>query len=155
MASVRLSQSPGYRLLHREQDWRGWDVRDAAGNPLGRVTDFIIDTDASTAVELVLDNGAVVAIDDVLVEQQSLTVWGGAPSRGAAPSLQLFEQGTLDVIEQVERAVLTKRLIVIEELVISHDVIERTARIQATLRRVDVDVERMADESGTITGSPG
>jgi hypothetical protein len=146
MASVTLSQANEYRLVHEDQDWHGWPVHDAGGNQLGRVTDFIIDTDASRAVALVLDTGSEIPVDDVLVGDQSLIVWGGgAEPPAGTQSLQAFENGTLDVMEHVERAVFRKRPIVVEELLISHDVVERKARIQTTLKRVDVDVERLPE----------
>jgi hypothetical protein len=150
MASVLLSQSNGYRLVHPDQDWRGWKVHDANGSLLGRVADFVIDTDASTAAALALDSGTTVAVEDVVVGEGTLTVRGDrAPSGGdTPPSLQLFQDGTLDVVERVERAVFRKHPVVIEELLVSHDVVDREARIQTTLRRRDVDVERIRESEG-------
>lgn len=143
MASVTLSQSREYRLEHDDQDWHGWQVHDTAGNLIGRVADFIIDTDESRAVSIVLDTGGEVPLADLLVEDGSLVVWGeDAVQRVAAPSLQSFEAGTLDVVERVEVAVFRKRPVVIEELVIDHEIVDRKARIQTTLRRRDVEVER-------------
>lgn len=56
-------------------------------------------------------------------------------------SFEPFQHGTFDVLERVERAVLNKRPVVVEELLISHDVVDGEARVQSTLKRLDVDVE--------------
>lgn len=152
MASVTLSQSSAYRLADPDQDWHGWEVHDATGHLIGRVADFVIDTEEARAVSLVLDNGTAVPVEDVIVGERTLTVWGGgAPASEDAPSLPLFQNGTLDVLEHVERAVFRKRPIVIEELLVSHDVIDRKARIQTTLRRLDVDVERIPETGRSST----
>ena len=145
MASVTLSQSRRYRLVHPDQDWHGWNVYDTGGGLVGRVADFIIDTEQSRAVALVLDSGGTVPLDDVLVGDTSLTVAGDAPPRPGAQSLQPFEAGTFDVPERVEIAVFKTRPFVVEELVISRDVVERTAHIHTTVRRRDVEVEHIPE----------
>jgi hypothetical protein len=162
VAFVTLSESSGYRLEHQQQDWRGWPVQDAHGHTLGRVTDFIIDTEGARAVSLVLDTAAHVPLDEVRVRDKYLVALHGAtrPSRGAtAPSrgtdraaeaaaLRPFENGSLDVQERAEIAVITTHPKVIEELVISHEIVERKERVETTVRRVDVDVERLPEPRG-------
>ena len=142
MASDTLSQSRGYRFAHREQDWRGWQVHDPAGILVGRVADVIIDTGESRVVALVLDTGSEVALEDVIVGDGSLVLWTSvAPVE--APALAPFQDGIMDITERVEVAALRKRPMVVEELLLTHDLVERELRIHTTLRRRDVDVERL------------
>ena len=141
MSSVTLSQSGAYRLLHQDQDWHGWAVHDNAGHLLGRVTDFIIDTEQARAVALVLDSKTQVPLDHILVGEHSLMVWSNVSTAPAdAASWQPFDRGTLDVMESVERPVFRKQLVVIEELVINRETVERDEHIQTTLRRQEVEV---------------
>jgi hypothetical protein len=142
MASVTLSQSPQYQLADPGQDWRGWKVFDSAGTLIGRVADFIIDTEHVRVASIVLETGDQVSVDDLMMRDRSLIVSTRAASLSAdAPSLHLFEEGTLHVVERVEVAVLRKRPMVVEELVITHEVLDRQVRIHTTLRRRDVRVE--------------
>jgi sporulation protein YlmC with PRC-barrel domain len=73
---VTLSKSGNYRIAENDQDWLGWPVQDANGNELGRVQDFIIDTQGMRAVSLVLDTAAHIPLDDVLVDDGYLVVSG-------------------------------------------------------------------------------
>jgi stress response protein YsnF len=61
---------------------------------------------------------------------------------------QVAEGGLLRerVIEMSEEAVVTKQAVVREELVIRRDVEERTERIADTVRRTEVDVERLGSD---------
>jgi stress response protein YsnF len=54
-----------------------------------------------------------------------------------------FEPGKIDVMERTELPVISKRRMVIEELVISRHVVERKERIRTSIRRLNVDVERL------------
>jgi len=140
MASVTLSQSTQYRLADPGHDWHGWKVFDSAGTLIGRVADFIIDTEQVRVASIVLDTGDEVSVDELIMRDRSLVAWTRAASRSAdAPLLNLFEEGTLDVVERIEVAVFRKRATVVEELVITHDVVDRRVRIQTTLRSHDVD----------------
>jgi hypothetical protein len=58
-----------------------------------------------------------------------------------APSFSLFEQGTFDVVERLQVPVFRKRPMVVEELVITHEVVDRQMRIHTTLRSHDVAVK--------------
>lgn len=152
MTLVALSKSRGYRLVHEDQDWHGWPVQDAGGHALGRVTDFIIDTEEERAVSLVLDTAARIPVDAVRVRDGHLLVPGGAAAVQDAARLPAFEEGTLEVMERAEIAVMTKRPRVIEELVISRDIVERRERIHSTVRQLDVDVEEITEQRGSTTG---
>jgi uncharacterized protein (TIGR02271 family) len=57
-----------------------------------------------------------------------------------------FRDETFEVTETAEEAVVGKRARVIEEVVVSKDVGERTEKVSDTVRRTDVDVERVGKE---------
>jgi sporulation protein YlmC with PRC-barrel domain len=136
---IRLTDAPTYRLVHPDQDWRGWPVVDSAGTPLGRVADFLIDTEEGCAVSLLLTTSQQVGIDAVTVADGHVVVARSPqPSGGPGP----FENGTYDVMERAQEAVIIKRPKVVEELVVSREVVEQQERIHATVRRLDVDVHR-------------
>jgi len=139
---VTLSKSGNYRIAENDQDWRGWPVQDASGNELGRVKDFIIDTKGMRAVSLVLDTAAQIPLDDVLVDDGYLVVSREETSlTGDAAAMRPFEPGKIEVMERTELTVISKRRTVIEELVISRDVVDRKERIRTSIRRLNVDVE--------------
>ena len=54
-----------------------------------------------------------------------------------------FKEGTIEVRETAEQAVVGKTARVVEEVVIGKTVSERSQTVSETLRRTDVDVERM------------
>jgi uncharacterized protein (TIGR02271 family) len=59
--------------------------------------------------------------------------------------LAAAQDGTFEVRERDEEAVVDKQARVVEEVVIDKDVEERTETVQDTLRRTDVDVEQVRD----------
>jgi hypothetical protein len=92
-----------------------------------------------------------VSIDNLIMGDRALVVWSRTPARSAdAPSLQLFEEGTLEVFERLEVAVFRKRPTVVEELVITHEVVDRRMRIHTTLRSRDVGVKSSEDSRASL-----
>jgi uncharacterized protein (TIGR02271 family) len=55
-----------------------------------------------------------------------------------------FKEGTMEVTETAEEAVVAKHAHVIEEVVIGKQATERTETIRDTVRRTDVDVENLS-----------
>jgi hypothetical protein len=139
----RLSDAAEYRLESNDQDWRGWPVQDAAGTPMGRVDDFLLD-DANQVVSIVLSTAREVPIDAVIVEDDHLVIPVAAPAT-AHPGA--FENGNFDVWVRVEEAIIRKRPKVVEEIVVSHEWVERRERIRARVRRRDVEVESLTERS--------
>jgi uncharacterized protein (TIGR02271 family) len=62
-----------------------------------------------------------------------------------------FQERTIEMTEHDEEVVVGKRARVIEEVVLSKDVQERTEKVRDTVRRTDVEVER-ADGAGRTAG---
>jgi uncharacterized protein (TIGR02271 family) len=56
-----------------------------------------------------------------------------------------FRERTVEVSETAEEAVVDKRAHVVEEVVVRKDVNERVEQIDDTVRRTEVDVDRLAD----------
>ena len=58
----------------------------------------------------------------------------------------LLQDRVIEIGEMREEAVVSKQAVVREELVIRKDVEERTQRVSETLRRTEIDVERIEAE---------
>lgn len=63
-----------------------------------------------------------------------------------------FKEGTIEMTETAEEAVVSKTARVVEEVVVGKEVSDRTETISDTVRRTDVEVEQMA-ASGTTPGT--
>jgi uncharacterized protein (TIGR02271 family) len=89
--------------------------------------------------------------EQVELRQEHVTVERRPTNRAAteADINKAVQQGTLSVTETQEQAVVNKEARVVEEVVIGKDVDTRTETISDTVRRTDVDVERMG---GTTAG---
>ena len=62
-----------------------------------------------------------------------------------------FQERTVDVTAQGEEAVAQKRARVVEEVVVGKDVTEHTETVRDTVRRKDVDVERIEGSAKTAS----
>lgn len=62
-----------------------------------------------------------------------------------------FKEATLEVRESAEEAVVEKTARVVEEVNISKDVTERTETVSDTLRRTDIEVEKMSPQQAAQT----
>ena len=65
MARELLSETKNWVLEDKDQDLRGWEARDAKGQPIGRVGDLIVDTDAMRVDTIVLEDGTTFRAADV------------------------------------------------------------------------------------------
>ena len=65
--------------------------------------------------------------------------------------LAAFKEGTIEVRESVEEPVVAKRARVVEEVHVGKETTDRTETITDTVRRTDVEVDRLGD--GKLTGS--
>lgn len=59
-----------------------------------------------------------------------------------------FKEGTVELRETSEEAVVGKTARVVEEVIVGKDVSERTQKIDETLRRTDVEVEQLGAQEG-------
>lgn len=60
--------------------------------------------------------------------------------------LEAFKEGQFEIREAYEELIVNKRAHVVEEIVINKDVAERTETIRDTVRRTEVEVERVEPE---------
>ena len=72
-----------------------------------------------------------------------------------------FEEGTVEVREMSEEAVVAKKARVVEEVVVGKEVTERSETVSDTVRKTDVEVERVAGDdraaatrNGDVRGNP-
>jgi len=63
--------------------------------------------------------------------------------------LNAFQEGTIEVTETDEEAIVSKEARVVEEVVISKEASERTETVRDTVRRTDVDVEQVPGQTRT------
>lgn len=65
MALKPLSQLPDWQLDDANKDIRGWPVKDAAGQEVGRVKELMVNTDDQTVSSAKLDNGKEIPLRDL------------------------------------------------------------------------------------------
>lgn len=67
----------------------------------------------------------------------------------------LLRERVIEIGEMREEAIVSKQAVVREELVVRRDVEERTERVAETLRRTEVDVERLESEEAVESEGTG
>ena len=67
----------------------------------------------------------------------------------------LLQDRVIEIGEMREEAVVSKQAVVREELVVRKDVEQRTERVAETLRRTEVDVERLEPRNAAQSGGAG
>lgn len=65
-----LSDLHGWKLVHAEQDIRGWPVQDAAGKKIGTVDDLLVSTDTELVELIRLDNGKEYPARDIEIGER-------------------------------------------------------------------------------------
>jgi uncharacterized protein (TIGR02271 family) len=89
--------------------------------------------------------------EQVRLRDETVHVERRPVDRPARPGdIEAFREGTIEVTEHDEEAVVSKDARVVEEVVISKDVDERVETIRDTARRTEVEVERIGDEGRTM-----
>ncbi len=105
----------------------------------------------NTHVEQVPVNEQVTLRDEeVHIERRRVNQPLDAATAGTA-----FQEGTFEVTETDEQAVVSKEARVVEEVVVSKDVQQRTETVQDTVRRTDVDVEEVGGTRTTGVNEVG
>lgn len=93
--------------------------------------------------------------EQVNLREEHVTVQRRAVDRPAsADDLGAFKEGTLEVTEKREVAVVSKDARVVEEIVVGKQATERTETIRDVVHETDVNVERLAGAASTaMTGT--
>jgi uncharacterized protein (TIGR02271 family) len=76
MAIVPYSKQNEFDLVHTGQDCRGWAAVDQAGNPLGRISEMLIDTDRGMIDSVIIDNHTRVPAPDIALREGRVVVRG-------------------------------------------------------------------------------
>ena len=84
--------------------------------------------------------------EDVSLRQERVNVERHDMNKriSAADADALFQEGTIELTETAERAVVSKDATVTGEVVVDRNVDTRTERVEGTVRRTEVDVDRDA-----------
>lgn len=86
--------------------------------------------------------------EQVRLREEHVRVQRNPVNRAAsAADLETFREGTIELTETAEEAVVAKQAHVIEEVTIGKDVTERTETVREKVRRTEVDVEEIPRET--------
>jgi stress response protein YsnF len=72
----------------------------------------------------------------------------------SSSDIEAFSEGTIELTETAEEAVVAKQARVVEEVTIGKEVTERTETVRDKVRRTEVDVEEIPGETVAKTRSP-
>jgi uncharacterized protein (TIGR02271 family) len=85
--------------------------------------------------------------ENVQLREEHVHVQRNPVNRPASEAdFQAFQEGTIEVTETAEEAVVSKQARVVEEVVVGRDVTERTETVRDSVRKTDVEVEQVAPE---------
>jgi uncharacterized protein (TIGR02271 family) len=93
--------------------------------------------------------------ESVRLRDETINVERRAVNRPADVTADAFRDRTIELTETDEEAVVAKTARVVEEVVVSKDVTERTEQISDTVRRTEVDVENTTGTDRSTTGRTG
>ncbi|UOQ53005.1 YsnF/AvaK domain-containing protein [Hymenobacter cellulosivorans] len=89
----------------------------------------------------------------VRLREEHVSVERHAVNRPATEAdFNAFKEGEIEITESAERAVVGKEARVVEEVTLGKEVTEREETIRDTVRKTEVDVERINDASTQRTG---
>jgi uncharacterized protein (TIGR02271 family) len=77
-----LSKLPRWELDHKDDDIRGWPLRDADGRMIGTISDLVADTDTKCVTQVILANGRRISAHDLWLGDHVVTL--GSASRAMA-----------------------------------------------------------------------
>lgn len=147
MSRAQLSRLQDYELVNKEQDIRGWKVKDAAGNVLCAVDDMIVDTDKERITAVLMDNQAEYSVYDLAIGDHVILLAAGcqpiaAPldMPAAPPSTRKQEELRLPVVEEQLR--VGKREVEQGGVRVVRRIAGRPVQEQVRLREEFVDVKR-------------
>jgi len=90
--------------------------------------------------------------EEVRLRQEHVEVERRPVDRAATTAdINAFKEGTMEVRETQEQAVVSKEARVVEEVRVRKNVEEHTEKVQDTVRRTDVDVQPIAGSGRTTT----
>jgi len=93
--------------------------------------------------------------ESVTLRDETVNVERRAVNRPADVTADAFRERTIELTETDEEAVVAKTARVVEEVVVSKDVTERTEHVSDTVRRTEVDVENTTGTDRATNGRTG
>lgn len=79
MSHKEFSHLKDYRLVHSDQDIRGWKLMDAPDHVVGTVDDLVVDTRAKKVEAVILDNGRRLPAKDIALGNKVAYLCGNSP----------------------------------------------------------------------------
>lgn len=172
-ARALMAEAGSVDVDQRASQWKsqGWTGFDATAKPLSRDE---LTAERQTVMPVVqeelqvgkrtVEQGGVRVVKRVTetpvselvkLRQERATIERRPVDRAATEAdFANFKEGTIEVRETSEEAVVSKSARVVEEVVVGKEVSERSETVSDTVRRTDVDVERMdAKNAGVGNGS--
>jgi uncharacterized protein (TIGR02271 family) len=93
--------------------------------------------------------------EQVRLREEHVRVQRNPVNRPVSSSdIEAFSEGTIELTETAEEAVVAKQARVVEEVTIGKEVTERTETVRDKVRRTEVDVEEIPGETVAKTRSP-
>jgi uncharacterized protein (TIGR02271 family) len=94
--------------------------------------------------------------ENVQLREEHVRVQRNPVNRPASEAdFQAFKEGTVEVTESAEEAVVSKQARVVEEVVVGKDVSERTQTVRDSVRKTDVEVEEITPDQVRNTKTTG
>jgi len=90
-------------------------------------------------------------VEEVQLREERVHVERRPVDRPVTDTDKAFREGTLEVTERAEEAVVSKTARVVEEVVVGKQVEEHTETVRDTVRRTDVDVQEVNTKDSTRT----
>ena len=84
MTRVSLSDTSDWQLSNDDQDIRGFEALNGAGDMIGIVDSLLVDTDAELVTTIVLDNGTEIPVADVTIGEGVVYTEGSVPGAATA-----------------------------------------------------------------------
>lgn len=113
MALKPLSQLPDWQLDDANKDIRGWPVKDASGQEIGRVKELMVNTDDQAVSSAMLDNGREIPLRDLdqrdgFVQERSV-VSAAAGNVGAAASQAFYGDNAGQPVNQMSNQTMSNQ----------------------------------------------
>jgi uncharacterized protein (TIGR02271 family) len=138
---------------------RDWNTNKAEGVYRGETTIPVVEEELKVGKREVERGGVRVesrvketpVTEEVQLREERVHVERRPVDRPVTNADAAFREGTLEVTERAEEAVVSKSARVVEEVVVGKQVEEHTETVRDTLRRTDVDVQEVNTKDSTRT----
>ena len=92
MGHIPLSKTDDWKLEHKDQDIRGWEVRDANDRKIGKVDEMMVNTDTEYVDQILLENGTTYPARDIHIGDRVVYVEGVAEgTEGVQPVVKMYD----------------------------------------------------------------